>query len=122
MDSAESIVMQFERDLLDPAVRSDRERLDLLIAEDFLEVGATGSSFGKANVLARLPSESGVAFTASGMTAATLANNVILITYVATRSHAGHTLHSKRSSIWVHSEVGWQMRYHQGTNSETSAG
>ena len=121
MDSTESIVMQLERDLLDPSVRNDRERLVRLIADDFQEVGAAGNSFGKDNVLARLPSESGVAFTASEMAAATLADNVILVTYVATRSHAGTTLRSKRSSLWVRNSIGWQMRYHQGTNSETSA-
>ena len=113
--------MQLERDLLDPAVRNDRQRLDQLISDDFVEVGAAGNSFGKADVLARLPGESGVAFTASEMNAQMLSRDVALVTYTATRSHAGQTVQSKRSSVWVLSAAGWQMRYHQGTNSTASA-
>lgn len=55
MENAEAIVMQLERDLLEPDVRSDARRLDALIADDFLEVGAAGRAFGKSEVLIRLP-------------------------------------------------------------------
>ena len=56
-----------ERGLLDPAVRADRARFDGLIAEDFLKIGASGAVFGKGDVLARLPGESGVACEAPPM-------------------------------------------------------
>ena len=121
MINAESTVMQLELDLLDPSIRGNRDLLDQLLADDFYEIGATGASFGKANVLERLPHESGIAFTASGMSAQRLADDVLLITYVATRSVDGVTARSKRCSIWVHNSVGWQMRYHQGTYSQPEA-
>ncbi len=115
MDSIEATVMQLELELLDSAVRSDAARLDTLIADDFLEVGASGLSFGKAVVLARLPEEHGVAFSTNAMQAYTLAPNVVLVTYIAERSHQGHTTRSLRSSVWLKNSGGWQMRYHQGT-------
>ena len=115
MESIEELVMRLELELLEPAVRADRARLDSLLAHDFLEVGSRGWSFGKPEVLARLPEESGIAFRASAMEAHTLAPGVILVTYSAERTHEGVTARSLRSSVWVQRERGWQMRYHQGT-------
>ncbi|MFQ1625766.1 DUF4440 domain-containing protein [Lysobacter zhanggongensis] len=107
--------MKLEYELLEPAVRSDVRRLDALIADDFVEVGAAGRPFGKAEVVDRLPGETGVAFRARAMQAHALAPSVVLVTYAAERSHQGHTTCSLRSSVWVKNAGGWQMRYHQGT-------
>ena len=115
MDAVEANVMRLECELLEPSVRADALRLDQLLAEDFLEVGATGRAFGKPDVLGRLPSESGIRFATSEMRAQVLAENVVLVTYLATRTHAGQARRSWRSSIWILSPQGWQMRYHQGT-------
>lgn len=115
MEDIEAIVMGLEEELLRPAARADAARLATLVADDFLEVGAAGQSFGKAEVLARLPHETGVGFTASAMQAYVLAPTVVLVTYLVQRTHEGAATHSKRSSLWVKNAGGWQMRYHQGT-------
>ena len=119
MESIERIVMDLEAELLQPATRANAERLAALLAEDFLEVGAAGQSFGKAEVLARLPHEAGVSFTASSMQARSLAPTVVLVTYLAQRAHEGSATCSKRSSLWVNKSEGWQMCYHQGTYAES---
>jgi hypothetical protein len=121
MKSIGATVMQLELELLQRACRSDYQRLDALLADDFLEIGATGRSFGKADVLSRLPQESDIAFVATGMQASHLAQDVVLVTYQASRTHLDKTVHSKRSSIWVKGARGWQMRYHQGTYRESHA-
>lgn len=115
MDGIESTVVQLENELLDPAVRSDARRLDALISDDFVEVAASGRSFGKAEVLQRVPEETGIVFHASAMQAHVLATGVVLVTYSAERSQGGHSARSFRSSVWIKSIGGWQMRYHQGT-------
>ncbi len=115
MDSVEAILVGLELELLRPSVRADERRLNALISDDFVEVGATGRSFGKTEVLARLPQESAVMFTASEMRACLLAPDVALVTYLATRTHEGQTTYSFRSSVWVQQSGNWQMRYHQGT-------
>ena len=115
MHSIEATVMDLESELLQPATRADAQRLAMLVADDFLEVGATGRSFGKAEVLARLPHEDGVHFSAASMRAEPLAPTVVLVTYAVQRTCEGVTTHSRRSSVWVKNPGGWQMRYHQGT-------
>ena len=118
MTSIEATVMDLEAELLQPTTRADADRLAVLLADDFLEVGAAGQSFGKAEVLARLPQETGVGFAATSMQAHLLAPTVVLVTYLAQRTHDGSATQSKRSSLWVKSPEGWQMRYHQGTYGE----
>ena len=70
-----------ERALLDPAVRADRARFDGLIAGDFLEIGASGAVFGKDDVLARLPGESGVAYEAPPMRVQRITADVARVLY-----------------------------------------
>lgn len=112
--------MQLELELLQPTCRSNPQRLDELLSADFVEVGATGRSFGKAAVLSRLPRESGITFEATDMQALSLGQGAVLVTYQGRRSHLGETAHSRRCSIWIMGSNGWQMRYHQGTYSESS--
>ena len=108
------LVQKLELELLEQRVREDASRLDQLIADDFTEVTGTGRTFGKDEVLARLPHESGVGFATSHMRSRLLAPTVCLVTYRAQRTHEGATVKSERSSIWIKSDS-WQMVHHQGT-------
>ena len=101
--------------LLDPAGRSDASLLDRLVSDDFLEVAANGRTFGKDEVLARLPSEQGVSFRAEHLAVRLLSPTVGLVTYLATRTADGSIFSSKRCSIWRLDQDQWQVVYHQGT-------
>ncbi|KAF1709469.1 DUF4440 domain-containing protein [Pseudoxanthomonas kalamensis DSM 18571] len=113
------LVMQLEYALLDPQVRSDLARLDALLTDDFFEVGASGRSFGKEEVLSRLPTEPVATFAPSAMQAHALTADVILVTYACEHVRLGHAVRSLRSSLWIRDSSGWRMRYHQGTLAET---
>lgn len=115
MESDAAIVMRLERELLEPTTRADVERVRAMLAEDFREVGASGLVFGKAEVLGWLPSESGKSFSVSSRQADMLGEGVMLVTYQVEKVHGGQFTRSIRSSVWVKSQEGWQMRYHQGT-------
>ena len=101
--------------LLDPSGRSDASLLDRLISDDFVEVAANGRSFGKHEVLARLPSEQGVSFRAEHLTVSLLSATIGLVTYTATRTADGSVFSSRRCSIWRFDQDQWQVVYHQGT-------
>ncbi|MCD9126667.1 DUF4440 domain-containing protein [Luteimonas fraxinea] len=111
-----------ERALLDPAVRADRVHLDGLIAEDFLEIGASGAVFGKADVLARLPGETGVAYEALPMRVQRVGADIARVLYTVRRDAGGEVLRSLRSSWWrLDADGCWRMVFHQGTP-DTGAG
>jgi hypothetical protein len=49
-----------------------------------------------------------------------LGPEVALLTYRSAHIESGKGLvnHTLRSSVWVQSSLGWQLRYHQGTPAE----
>jgi hypothetical protein len=108
-------LIDLERSLLDPKVRADRLQLDRLIAEDFVETGATGVTFGKAAVMAELPEEQGVAFNGENFEVRMLSPTIGLVTYECVKKAGDSLRRSKRSSIWARRDEQWQMVYHQGT-------
>jgi hypothetical protein len=105
-----------ERALLDPDVRADRARVAALIADDFIEIGASGAVFGKQTVLQALPEERGVAFEAGDMHACLVTGDVARIHYIVTRTAGDDVRRSLRSSWWRRDPDGaWRMVFHQGT-------
>lgn len=115
MTDESKLLKQLELALLDPAGRSDAILLDRLIADDFIEVAASGRAFGKDEVLARLPSETGILFRAENLTVCLIAPTVGLVTYSVTRTASDSVAVSRRCSIWRLDQNQWRMVYHQGT-------
>ncbi|MEZ0472564.1 DUF4440 domain-containing protein [Luteimonas salinilitoris] len=114
-ESLQAHLGRLELALLSADVRASAEALARLLADDFREIGASGHLFGKDEVLARLPHESGVAFAAEALEVRELADGLAQVTYRVTRSAEGETRRSLRSSLWRRDAVGWCMVFHQGT-------
>ena len=105
-------------------VRRDRGQLDKLLHDEFLEFGRSGRSYDKADILEQLPAEAAPdAMWSQDFELVEPADGVALLTYrSASIDENGHLFrHSLRSSLWLWSEHGWQMRFHQGTATEPFA-
>ena len=110
--SSEEDVAEQELRLLDPVVRGDRGLLEALLHPDFAEVGASGRRWTRSQIIDALVEAPSVDdLQVSDLQSQALSTDVVLVTYSARR--AGTT--ARRSSIWVRSELGWVVRYHQGT-------
>lgn len=104
-----------------PSVRTSRQQLDQLLANEFLEFGSSGATYDKAQVIkglladpeSRLPRYA----TMQGMKVLWLAPEIALVTYRSQKSRPGGTSpqRANRSSIWKKMEGRWQMVFHQGT-------
>lgn len=108
-------IRQLEESLLDPEIRGDPARLARLVADDFVEIGASGRVFGRHDALEALSSETGASFRISGFSVRRLSSQIVLAIYRVERRGAGDPAHSLRSSIWVFREDRWQILFHQGT-------
>ena len=108
-------LLQLEASLLSPAVRANYDELNRLIADDFIEVGASGRRFGKADALFRLPTEHVASVNALNMNVRMLAATVGMVTFDTTRLVRGESRFVHRASIWTLNGNHWQMTYHQGT-------
>ncbi len=112
---------ELEVALHEPSIRSDPDRLDVLLHDSFTEFGRSGRSFNKTDTMRQLASEElKEAIWSQDFSVAEIADGVALLTY-----KSGHldekgevSRHTLRSSIWQRTMHGWRMRFHQGTATE----
>lgn len=116
----EARLVSMEGELLAQQVRSDPARLAELLHADFTEVGRSGRSWTRADVLASMPSDDPPAITMRDARVELIAPGVALVLYVSHDAATGRL--TQRSSLWLR-EGGrdwsggvWKMRFHQGTD------
>lgn len=99
--------------------RQNRERLDQLLHPDFVEFARNGHRYSRSEVLAEF-SRPGAALEpvhVDRFELAEITRGTVLVTYSsAHETAAGRSYrHTLRSSLWVETETGWRLRFHQGT-------
>ena len=102
----ESALARRDPDLLD----GDAAALSELIADDFLEFGASGRTWTAAEVRDALANEPARDVPMEDFVVARLGVGVALVTY-----RSRDPRHAKRASIWVRRRGRWVLRFHQGT-------
>ncbi len=105
---------ELEQRLLDPTVRASRAAVGDLLDDDFVEYGASGGIYNKAQVIEELPRETAVERSVDDLKVRQLSPDLGLVTYRATR-HGEPESHSLRSSIWRRTDGQWRLLFHQGT-------
>ncbi|CAG9297932.1 nuclear transport factor 2 family protein [Celerinatantimonas diazotrophica] len=103
-------------------IRQDLNEVARLLHSSFKEVGRSGRSFDYSSILGMMQSEepSNGHIHSQDFECILLEPSVQLLLYKsAWVSEAGEvSAFTKRSSIWVFTGQGWQMKYHQGTPCE----
>ena len=116
-------IIELELSLLSPEVRQSRAQLERLIADNFLEFGASGIRYGKAQRLVQLPVQQVATYRSQDFELRLLAPDVTQLIYRATIEQPDQStiLYSHRCSIWRCNNGSWQMEFHQGTNCDPFA-
>lgn len=107
-----------EVELHHPGSACTAERLDALLHPDFHEVGRSGRTYDRPTVIAHLSSRATVpAIDSWNFQAWRLDLRCALLSYESARRGADGRLaeHALRSSLWLLTDRGWQLRHHQGT-------
>jgi hypothetical protein len=89
-----------------------------LLHPEFHEVGRSGRSYNREIIVNFLTAQESQPKVASEkFSASELGPGVALLTYRSVQVEQSKTLvnHTLRSSIWLKTNAGWQLRYHQGT-------
>ena len=95
--------------------RFDREWMEGVLAPDFFEFGRSGRVYSREATLnfpaqpidARLPLKD--------FDARLLSPDVAQTTYITTVVYAGQEQVANRSSLWLRTEGGWRLLFHQAT-------
>jgi hypothetical protein len=99
--------------------RQNRKRLEQLLHPDFVEFARSGRRYSRSEVLEEF-SASGAALEpvrAEHFELVELGRGFALLTYLSAHEAPTGELHRQtlRSSLWVQTETGWRIRFHQGT-------
>ena len=117
MNEITKTIYDLELSLLKPEVRSSKEALNGLLADDFIEFGTSGNKYTKADILERLPNTlEKVEYSVSDFNVDTPSENIAVATFKTERATDGKDkVISLRSSHWRKIASGWQMFLHQAT-------
>ncbi len=112
------LICSLETNLHAPGVRADKAQLEKLLHADFFEIGRSGTSYKRAEIIAQLVRQTDHAtIWAQDFSLSMPAYSVALLAYKSAHINARGelTMHAQRSSMWQYDAQGWQMRFHQGT-------
>src|SRR5262249_43295916 len=113
-----------ETELHKDETRHNRKRMETLLHPDFIEFGRSGRRYTRADVLKEFGVGSVLpAIHSRHFDLIVLGEGVALLTYFSAHMNASGNphRHTLRSSVWVRTAVGWQIRFHQGTPSTRAA-
>jgi len=111
-------ILKLELLLHTPEVRSDKNQLNSLLHDLYLEIGRSGKTYCKKDIVEKLPVEHlTLKIWAQEFSISEIGQDVVLVAYKSANIVASGDMenYSKRSSLWVRNGKHWQMRYHQGT-------
>ena len=117
-DDATDAVRACEELLLNTRVRHDREQLDRLLNDEFVEFGSSGRVYNKAEIIeALLSSSEDWHYRITGFECRFLRDDLAHVRYALDILSPDNNLlrTSLRSSLWVLGRDGWAMMFHQGT-------
>jgi hypothetical protein len=99
--------------------RQNSERLDQLLHPDFVEFARNGHRYSRSEVLAEFsrPGATLEPVHVDRFEVAEITRGSVLVTYSSAHETANGQLYrcTLRSSLWVETETGWRLRFHQGT-------
>jgi len=108
-------LQKLEESLWIDETRFDPNYMEKILAPDFFEFGRSGRVYeredtlavGRQSINAKLPLEN--------FKITEVLEGVVLVTYISEVQY--ETLErANRSSLWVKSEDGWKLKFHQGTS------
>ena len=112
-----NLFRELEERLLGPDTRRSAKLTAELLDEDFIEIGRSGATYDRQQVLDLLATEPLMERHLTDLSVRALSDTVTLVTYRSTRRDpiSGQEWHSLRSSVWRLSDGRWRMTFHQGT-------
>jgi hypothetical protein len=114
----DDMLFELEQRLAQVGRKLSAEDAASLIAEDFVEFGASGKVWSKAEIIAAMSQWSPIERIVENFSVRELSASVCLVTYkvVGVTKDRQASPFSLRSSLWRDTGGRWQIIFHQGTN------
>ena len=112
-------LQNLETELHQEATRRNAARMNTLLHPEFEEIGPSGRRYSRDEIVSEFASAnvSLPTVVSHDFELSKLNEGVALLTYVSAHLDAtgNQYRHRLRSSLWILTPDGWQMRFHQGT-------
>lgn len=106
---------ELEESLWRSETRFDQEYMDRVLAHDFFEFGRSGRRYKREETLSGArPQTINIKFPLKNFSITLIDTNVALVTYISEVMYEEMEV-ANRSSIWLKTPAGWQIKFHQGT-------
>lgn len=105
---------RLEESLWHAATRFDRSYMDRILAADFFEFGRSGRIYDREQILSVSSQSINATFPLAKFALHPITPDVALVTYVSEVAY-DTVERANRSSIWLRTPSGWQLKFHQGT-------
>ena len=103
-----------EESLWKTKTRFDQDYMNRILSPDFFEFGRSGRIYKREETLA-VPSQNiNAELPLKDFTIHPISKDVVLITYISKVIYDAIET-ANRSSIWIKTPKGWQLKFHQGT-------
>lgn len=107
-------LIQLEESLWLPETRFDLEYMDKILAPDFFEFGRSGKVYQRQDTL-NIPKQSiNAKIPLKNIKVSKISDNAYHVTYISEVMENTVQI-GNRSSIWLKTPQGWQLKFHQGT-------
>lgn len=103
-----------EESLWQAETRFDRAYMEKVLAPDFFEFGRSGRSYSREETLSAAGHEINARLPLRDFRVTAVREGVALVTYVSEVTYETLQI-GNRSSLWVKTPAGWQLKFHQGT-------
>lgn len=119
MESIEKLILQLEGDLLKSEIRKSSQKLNELLADDFVEFTSSGTEYyyKSGDVFQKQNDNNELIWDIIDFKIKQLSEDCILATYKVIKHNESNEnkKYSLRSSIWKCYDRRWKMLFHQGT-------
>lgn len=95
--------------------RFDPEWMDRMLHPEFSEVGMSGRTYTRDQIWDFSPTELTVRLPHEDYQLNLIDEDVALVRYISHDTADGVKRRAQRTSIWVNTNEGWRLRFHQGT-------
>lgn len=95
--------------------RFDPRWMEIVLHRDFAGVGMSGRSHSREGVIGAEPMSLKADLPLDGYRMDIVDEDVALVRYVSRDRINGSLREAERSSLWINTNDGWRLRYHQGT-------
>lgn len=95
--------------------RADPEWMDRVLHPAFAEVGRSGRTYDRQEAIETTGYAYFIELPLEGFAMELIDEDVALVRYISNESLEGEMSPAHRTSVWVNTNEGWRLRFHQGT-------